>query len=149
MRFLGIAAIALLHAAAVGGAERVQPTAAFELTVIDVHDGDSLRADIHLPFGIDLRNQPIRAYGYDAWELARQREQVIGKITDGEISKGKEARDDLKFLLTQGRLYGEDSGERDPHGRVSVKLYLKLKNQGWLDIADWMEAHGHLRTSRK
>ena len=55
---------------------------------------------------------------------------------------------DLIYLLGQGKAYIEDTGERGSANQPIVKLWLKLPNQGWLLVGDWLEAHGHLRTPR-
>jgi micrococcal nuclease len=60
----------------------------YRAVIRSVHDGDSLRADIDLGFGIWTRNQALRLYGLDAPELG----------TDA----GRAARDWLRLLLPLG-----------------------------------------------
>lgn len=131
------------------GADPVVPTMARPVTVLSVHDADSIKAVIHLGYGLSLE-AAIRAYGYDAFEVGRQREQVIGRITDAEIKKGMAARDDLIELLKTHDLFCEDSGESDPHGRNSSILWAKPKTGGkWIFLAKWMEERNHLRVPRE
>ena len=129
-------------------ADPVAPTSAVLCTVIEVHDGDTIIADMHLPFGIDLPRRSIRLYGADALEVSRTR-QTVGFITDEELAKGKIARDDLAKLLKTCDLYAEDSGHGDPYGRPSAILWAKPKDgKPWILIAAWLEQRGYLRTPR-
>jgi micrococcal nuclease len=41
----------------------------YKARIVSVYDGDTIRADIDLGFGIWTKNQPIRVYGIDAPEL--------------------------------------------------------------------------------
>jgi endonuclease YncB( thermonuclease family) len=118
-----------------------------------IHDGDTItRGVIDLGWGRKLHIGPheeapgIRAFGYDAWEVTRTRQTVT--VTDAEIKKGLAARDDLVELLKSGSLWAEDSGQRDPYGRISAVLWVK-QGDNWIFLAGWMEARGHLRTPRK
>lgn len=126
-------------------ADPLAPTQAIRATLLELHDGDTARVDILLPFGVTLPNRPIRAYGYDAWEVTRTRQTV--SVTADEIAKGKAARDDLLTLMQSGELWVEDSGERDPYGRVSAWLWVR-QNGRWVFVPGWMERRGHLRTPR-
>lgn len=145
-----MAALVLLAAGVALGADPPAPTAARLLTVHRVHDGDSVSASIDLGYGLSWTPKGgIRAHGYDAWEVGRQREQVIGRISDAEIEKGKAARDDLLELLKTHDLYAEDSGQIDPHGRNSSILWARPRDgKRWLLLATWMEERGHLRVAR-
>lgn len=119
-----------------------QPQQAVPCQVINVHDGDTLTVDLILPFGITLRERSIRAYGYDAWEISRNRRTV--KITANELVRGKLAKTALEQLIAEGKLFAEDSGERDPYGRTSARLWIQ-KDQDWINVATWMQEHGHCR----
>lgn len=123
----------------------VAPTMARKVIVDSVHDGDTIHGTIEL--WSDLKMIPkggIRAALYDCWEIQRQREQVVGKISDAEIEKGIKARDDLIELLKHGQMYAEDSGQVDPHGRGSAVLWV-LSDGKWIWLAGWMRDRGHLR----
>lgn len=132
------------------GADPKAPTQAVACDVVSVHDGDTIQVVAHIPIlNVDAQ-RTIRAYGYDAWEVTKTRHSAATEaqpITDAEIVKGKAARDDLIELLATGKLYAEDSGERDPYGRTSAVLWLKV-GEHWLLIGKWMEANGHLRVPR-
>lgn len=137
--------LALLPLAAANGADA--PTAAVEVANINLHDGDTItHCDLLLPFGVTLRNRSIRAFGYDAWEIDRTRQTV--EVTDAEIERGKRAKAGLLFLIGDGTLWAEDSGERDPYGRVSAWLWVKTKSGQWIDVAQWMTNNNHVRGQR-
>lgn len=128
-------------------ADPTAPASALKCDVIDVHDGDTVKVTIHCPLlGIDAPNVSIRAYGYDAYEITRTRQTVT--VTDAEIVKGKAARDDLAQLIAGGELWLEDSGQRDPYGRTSAWLWVKLGDGSWVFVPKYMDDHGHLRTPR-
>lgn len=118
------------------------PTQAVRATLKELHDGDTARVDLHLPFDVDLPNRSVRAFGYDAWEVTKTRQTV--NVTDAEIVKGKAARDDLLALIQAGELWLEDSGERDPYGRVSARLWVR-RGDKWVNVANWMTDRGHVR----
>jgi hypothetical protein len=117
------------------------------ITVERLHDADTVFGAMDL--GIEgLTITPKggwRAGGFDACEVNRDRERVVGPITDEEIAIGKRATADLAGLIKQGQLYGRPTAVTDPHGRGSADLFIKLPN-GWLDVAAWMQAHGYLRS---
>ncbi len=135
--------------------ESLTPTCAKPVTVEVLHDGDTItKGSIDLGWGRSIVIGPdgeaagIRAAGYDAWEVTKGRRTV--EVTDDEIRKGIKARDALGILISggQGQLYAEDSGQRDPYGRISAVLWVK-QGQKWIYLAGWMEQQGHLRTPRK
>lgn len=49
----------------------------YKAIVVSVYDGDTIRVDIDLGFGIWKKNEPIRLYGIDAPEI-RGSERVEG-----------------------------------------------------------------------
>lgn len=112
-------------------------------TVIKVHDGDTLRATIHLPYDVDLPNRSIRAQDFDAWEINRVRKTV--KITDEELRRGKLAKAELERLLSLGRLYLQPvKGADGAYNRETARWWIDTSD-GWLDVAKHMIDHGHHR----
>jgi endonuclease YncB( thermonuclease family) len=151
MRYLIAIAFILTAVALATAADPKAPLFAVPCDVVSVHDGDTLHVNVHLGFGVDLPDRTIRAFGFDAWEVTKTRHSAATEsqpITDEEIAKGKAARDELAELLKQGQLFIEDSGERDPYGRTSAVLWVRMPNRGWLFVAAWMESHNHLRVPR-
>lgn len=118
------------------------PTCPVPATVVEVHDADSPKVTIHLPFGVDLPNRTIRAVGYDAWEVSKVRRTVV--VTDAEIKRGKYARDELAKLIAQGTLYVQEAAQLDPYGRTNAVLWV-WRNEEWVEVAKWMESNGHTR----
>ena len=82
--------------------------------VISVHDCDTLRADVLLPWGVTLRDQSIRAAGFDAWEVTTIRETSNStvNVTPEEIARGKAATIEFRKLLETGTLYLSPVGTR-------------------------------------
>jgi len=110
-----------------------------------IHDGDTLKAyEVQLPFGVSLRDQSVRADGYDAWEIDRTRKTII--YDKDELEKGIEARRAFSNLLDDGGLWIDETGKRDPYGRLNARLWTKDRSGKWIDVAEWMKEHGHART---
>lgn len=131
--------------------QRTEPRLPIPIRVIEVKDGDTIAADVLLPWDVTLRAQDIRELSFDAWESSRRRRsEAAGEITDAEIGKGKLATSALKFLLESGEAYAEPQrnakafGERDVYGRVLAKLWVK-RESGWLDVGAEMKRRGHVR----
>lgn len=110
------------------------------LSNIRVHDGDTIKADVVLGFGLVWHDRDIRVAGFDAWESNRARRTV--KVTAGEIEKGKLATAALEQLLGSAKRVSvlESSGPRDPHGRVLLWVFADGK-----EIGATMRAAGHER----
>lgn len=120
------------------------PTSAVKVVNPVLHDGDTLRGDLWLPFNVTLHNRPLRAFGYDAWEINHTRQTV--SISEEEIERGIKAKEELQALIDSGTLYAEDSGDIDPYGRLSAWLWIKTKRGDWIDVAAWMKRNHHVRT---
>lgn len=118
------------------------PTSAVECVNVRLHDGDTAHCDINLGWGVTLRNRSIRAFGYDAPEINRVRQTV--EVTEDEIARGRAAKAALEQLIADGGLWAEDSGETDPYGRISARLWVR-KGTEWIDVARWMRARKHTR----
>jgi micrococcal nuclease len=101
----------------------------YHAVVTSVHDGDTLRADIDLGFGIWTRDQPIRVYGVDCPELT----------TDA----GKLARDFAKTLLAPGLkiLMTTFRDKKEKYGRYMGRLTLPAG----IDYASELIARGHAK----
>ena len=117
------------------------PEAPVRATVHKVYDGDTITVTIHLPFGVDLPQKTVRAYGYDAWEIKKGRRTV--RITPEERAAGKKAQQALSQLL-KTEVWLEDSGKHDPYGRISARLWVK-NGENWIDVAAWAVENGHTR----
>tara|TARA_B100000945_G_scaffold95094_1_gene74376 strand:+ start:2066 stop:2506 length:441 start_codon:yes stop_codon:yes gene_type:complete len=106
----------------------------FKGKVKSVYDGDSLRADIDLCFGINLLNQAIRVNGIDTPEMR-------GKgVTKEEKVLAKAARDRVKELV--GKSFWLESlggGKKDKYGRILANIYT-VKGE---DVAKTLIQEGH------
>ena len=143
-RTLALAAVfCLIRAAA---AQEIPAGALFPLTDVAVLDGDTIRADVRLPYSITLEDREIRAADYDAAESSRRRKTV--KVTDEEIVRGKAATAALKELLArEPRLFVQPpTGKgQDVYGRLLGTFYVWRRDGTWLPLADFMRQGGFLR----
>lgn len=117
----------------------------FPIDVIEVHDGDTILARILLPWKISLGPEQIRAVNYDAWEISRARRTV--EITDGEIAKGKAAREFVATIAKERKLYvtPQAGGKRDVYGRVLAEFWFRGDGGEWVDLGKLMTEKGHVR----
>ena len=106
----------------------------FKGKVRSVYDGDSLRADIDLCFGVNLLNQAIRIYGIDTPEMR-------GKgVTKQEKVLAKAARDRVKELIKKAFwLESLGGGKKDKYGRILGNIY----TLDGLDVAKTLIDEGH------
>lgn len=106
----------------------------FKGKVRSVYDGDSLRADIDLCFGITLQNQAIRINGIDTPEMR-------GKgVLKQEKVLAKAARDRVKELVKKAFwLESLDGGKKDKYGRILANIY----TLGGADVAKTLIEEGH------
>lgn len=143
--FVAVLMASVVTAAAYQPAPTLAPPPCFvRLRVNSIHDADTLRADILLPFGVVLPDRAIRAQGYDAHEISRVRSTVI--ISDAELAKGREAKAALEKLVADSLgMYAVESDERGVYGRTSAYLYVRSKDGAMLSVAKWAEENGHCR----
>ena len=111
---------------------------------IRIIDGDTIEADVVLPWGVTLREQNIRAAGFDAWETSRRRKSV--NLVPDEVERGKRAEAALAALLETGRLYllPDTNEPRDAYGRILARWQIDRDGE-LVDVADIMRAAGHER----
>lgn len=95
----------------------------YRLSNIEIHDADTLLADIHLGFNVVLTHQTIRIKDFDAWEVSTSRRTV--KVTKEEIVKGLQARDYVINML-KNTAFKVSDGKYDIYNRVVADVY-------WLD----------------
>jgi endonuclease YncB( thermonuclease family) len=117
----------------------------YQLTNIRVIDGDTIEADILLPWSITLRQQGIRASDYDAWESSKRRRSV--EVTDEEVRRGKIATEQLRGLAMRATIYAlPDKEPRDNYGRILARLYYVDEEGRTESIAQMMTRGRHVRT---
>lgn len=113
----------------------------------DIHDGDTLKCDVLLPWGVTLREQTVHCLGYDAWEIDRVRQMI--SVGDAEIVKGKAARNALAALLATSRamyLSPPQRGDcRAPCGRLTGYLSVVDAGGELINVWEWMRDNGHCR----
>ena len=132
----------LLFAATVSLAEEIR----VPIRITRVKDGDTLTADVLLPWNVTLRDEDIRESTYDAWESRRGRGGIV--ITDEELVKGKQAAKDLAELFRDKKAYVgvSDDSKRDSFGRLLGKFWaFDTVNSKWIDVHEYMDARGHFR----
>lgn len=139
---VGLSILVALIFAAATHAEDFQ---GYPLTNIRVIDGDTIEADIKLPWQITLRGQHIRCSDYDAWESSKRRRSV--KVTDVEVERGKAAAAFLLELATRHTFFiMPDKEPRDNYGRILGTLHYYQNGGNKVSLSRIMTGHGHVRT---
>lgn len=115
----------------------------YALHNIEVKDGDTIRADIVLPFGVALLGQDIRAADYDAPEISRHRQTV--QITDEELKQGMIAKRFISDFILVNKVYiSPYKKTRDVYGRILGLLY--YEDQGKVkSLGNLMKERGFIR----
>jgi len=98
----------------------------YAATVVDVHDGDTIRVDVDLGFDLTLRSLPLRLVGLNAPELPTE--------------AGKASRDWLRTRLPLGSTITVETlkDKQEKYGR-----YLALLFDGEHSINDELIQAGH------
>lgn len=110
----------------------------------EVIDGDTIRGDIDLQWGITLRNETIRAADFDAWETSRRRRSV--RLAEDEVERGRRAKEYLSGLANGCEIVLVPGDEpRGVYGRILAKWYLRTDAGHLVSIADLMRDGGHVR----
>lgn len=93
----------------------------YKARVISIYDGDTMRVDIDLGFGVWMKNQSIRWLKIDAWELRGE-----------EYEKGILARDRVRELILDKEVilktYKDEKGK---YGRWLAEVYLPDVELKW------------------
>jgi hypothetical protein len=118
----------------------------YRLQRVEVHDADTVKADVIFPWGVTLREQSVRLHGADAWEVTKTRRTV--NVTDAEIVKGKKALAEFQALLAKGRLEVSPltyEGTDSVYGRIEAKWRIVNPDGKTIDVAAWIKEQGHER----
>lgn len=119
--------------------------------VLEIHDGDTLKASIVVDV-IGVRTEPelIRS-DFDCWEVSRSRNSAAFKgWTDeqwkAEIARGIEAREALRQLLDRHMLYVSPTKQPETYGRKVLRWWAyDPKTDKLFEVGQWMRERGHLR----
>jgi len=79
----------------------------YDVTVINIVDGDTVDVDIDLGFGVTLRDERVRVMGIDT-EESRTRDKVEDLFGEAAKSRVKELMSEGAKLITTEDRHGED-----------------------------------------
>ncbi len=116
------------------------------IDLIHVIDGDTIVANIRLPWDIMLSAQMIRAADYDTWESRRVQRAGSNGISDAEIARGKIACEVLKNMLEKADyVYVTPAPQpRDNFGRILGILSVQ-NGDTVTKVGPYMQRNGHDR----
>lgn len=104
----------------------------YPVKIESVHDADTFTCTITMGWDVQLANQKVRVANFDAWEISRQR-QTVGRITDEELRKGREATDYAKSLFSKAKtitVSPNPKDDRDVYGRPLVTVTVDGQDYG-------------------
>lgn len=107
----------------------------YRAVIASVYDGDTIRADIDLGFGIWIKDQVLRLYGIDAWE-----------VRGGEKDLGLAARDALRLLMPIGSKVVLQT-HKDKKGKYGRWLAWIVLEDGMV-VNDWLVREGHAEPAK-
>lgn len=113
------------------------------LELLEIHDGDTIKANILLPLGLVMTRETVR-FDYDTWEIGHR----TGKnIDDSERILGLAAKNDLDKLLRSGKIIGVPftKDKRDHFGRLLLKPIVIQPNNQQIDVHTHMKEKGYIR----
>ena len=79
----------------------------YDVTVVNIVDGDTVDVDIDLGFGVTLRDERVRVMGIDT-EESRTRDKVEDLFGEAAKSRVKELMSEGAKLITTEDRHGED-----------------------------------------
>ena len=104
------------------------PVHTYNAHVVRVVDGDTIRCDVSLGWGVWLQDQSVRLRGIDAPEMRGD-----------ERPAGIASRNALTELLDYRNVtLRTDGDKRGKYGRMIVDVWV-----GQVNVNDWMVANGH------
>ncbi len=129
------------------------PPTAFEVLRPQIHDVDTVRGDVALPWGVGLFNRSIRASGFDGWEVDKTRSKVepFKSFTErqwkAETERGVKSRDELRRLADGGRIFVEwqPKNEYSAYGRIEGPLWVVTRDGSVVEVRQWAKKNGHER----
>lgn len=129
------------------------PPLSFEILRCRIHDVDTVMGDVALPWRTGLRNQSIRAEGFDGWEVDRSRsssepfKSFTPQQWDAEIAKGIAGRDALRKLAEGGVFYVEWNRlkENSAYSRLQGPFWVRTSSGRVVNVRKWAIANGHAR----
>lgn len=96
----------------------------YKANVVEVYDGDTIRVDIDLGFGVWKHNEPIRLLGLDAPE-----------VRGDEREQGLVVRDALRELIGAGEvIIRTEKDASDKYGRYLGEIFIEDEEMGLISI---------------
>jgi endonuclease YncB( thermonuclease family) len=120
------------------------------LSAIIVQDGDSLQAEIELPYGERWPKRKIRVLGFDAFESSNVRAGTVQYVPD-ELAKGRKATEDAARVLSEAdAVYIETTPDlQTTFNRILGAIWFDPQGDEaeLVNYGDWMRGRGWARPS--
>ena len=108
----------------------------YSAIVVSVHDGDTLRTNTHLGFGIWFHSQDIRLFGINAPELTSSDPAIKAKAIA--------ARDVLSGLVLNKAITLDSANDaQEKYGRYLGTIYVAQPDGTLLNVNDYIVTNGY------
>ncbi len=117
----------------------------YRAQIVSVYDGDTVRADIDLGFGIWRRDEPLRLLGINAPEV-RGAERELGLVSRDALRERVMGK--LVYLRTVKPTAANFPGQdmRDKYGRYLATIWDEIWDEDGKSINAWMVESGFATT---
>ena len=108
----------------------------YNAEVVRVYDGDSIRLDVDLGFGVFLKNESVRLADINAPEIRGETQ-----------AEGYGSRDRLIAILSSAnnvcRIKTKKGKERGKYGRIIAYVYVGSDERGWTNVNEQLIEEGY------
>ena len=110
----------------------------YNAEVIRVYDGDTIRVNIDLGFGIFIRNTSIRLKGINTPEIRGEEKAQAYLARDRLIAILASADNRCRIKTTKGK-------ERGKYGRILGDIYVGSEKTGWNHVNQQLLDEGYAK----
>lgn len=123
------------------------PPVYLRLGNVFVNDGDTITADVLLPYGISWTRRKIRVLDFDAWESSLARRTI--ELVPEEITKGRRATEAaIKCLAEADAVYIEATPDLETtYDRMLGRVWFDPpgEDSALVEFGEWMRKRSHAR----
>ena len=108
----------------------------YNAEIVKIYDGDTIRVNIDLGFGLSINNTAIRLKGINTPEIRGE-----------EKAQGYASRDRLAAILTSAdfkcKIKTTKGKERGKYGRILGEIYVGSDEKGWSNVNQQLLEEGY------
>ena len=108
----------------------------YNAEIVRVYDGDTIRVNIDLGFGLSINNTAIRLKGINTPEIRGEEKEQGYASRDRLIAILTSANFKCKIKTTKGK-------ERGKYGRILGEIYVGSDEKGWSNVNQQLLEEGY------